>query len=506
MSNDSFDPSASGNGPTNPWGKPEQAEPTQQIPTWEAQGQGGQAQAGQGAQGQGSQGQGSQGQGAQGYPSQGRGYPSQGQGYPTQGPGQQGYPSQGGYPNQAGYPTQGQGYPSDGTGGYGAGYGTATAAPGGSGGGNKKPLIIGAGALAGLLLAGGGFMALNGGDKDEEQVAVPASSAPTTAGGEESAGGQESGGTQESAGGQQSDGAEESSGSGQEPVGNPGESANNAEDAVKNFVGAIQKGDSAAMVNAMMSEPSDTTFLTDEMLKQLNAKSPMTDIDVSSSGDTVRLSYSINGKKRSDTIRTYKIGDEYKVGSSIPSVSLYSLKPSDIGLKINGIEATEDQAYLLPGSYELTTSNENYGVSQKTLEVPGFSSHPVVKAKPTLSDKAQTNARSAAQAHLKTCLASKKFDNPECGITTSGKGNARGGGSVTLDPKTISCTVTKGANALDAAKFTPGLSTFTEARADVSMTFKCSAKDAQGNSYYTNQSVYRVTVDTSAKPMKVTFN
>lgn len=481
MSNNNFDPTNPGNGqqpegwqnaqggqpgqgavPTNPWGQPEAAEPTQQIPSWQAPGT------------------------PQGDPAQGQGYPSQqGQGYPGQAANGQGYPSQG-------YPTDTSG------GGYGAGtsYGTATAAPGGNGGNNKKPLIIGAGALAALLLGGGGYLALSGGEDEPVPAPVTATASP---GADESASEAPSGEATDSA----TDQATEGSGEQTNSVGDPGQPAASAEDAVKNFIGAMQKGDSAALISTMMSEPSDTTFITDEVLKQLAAKSPITDVNTSSSGDTVRLSYSINGKKRTDTVRTFKMGDEYKVSMSIPSVSLYSLKPTDIGLKINGVEATGDSAYLLPGTYDLTTSNETFTVSEKTLVIPGFGSSPTVKAKPELAEKALTDVRSAAKAQLQTCLTTKKFVNTDCGI----KFNSTGIGIGTLDEKTFSCRVKEGQNALDKVKFAPSYSDLTQVEAtSLGIRLECTAKDSQGRTGTGTTSLYRVSVDTSAKPLKVVFN
>ena len=197
---------------------------------------------------------------------------------------------------------------------------------------NKLPLIIGAAVLA-LVLIGTiiGVAVVRGGDD-------PVAGGGTGGGGTSSA---------------------------------PPAEAKLPSDAVTGYLEALAAGDATTALTYASTAPSDTTFLTNEVLAASLKSGAITDINVPEVTDkyaySVAASYKIGSQSVNADIPVEEEGDVWKLREVAYDLTLTSTQNKTLPMLINGVQAEADKVAVFPGTYTFTTGLDNisYGKSNK---------------------------------------------------------------------------------------------------------------------------------------------
>lgn len=457
--NQGYGPSGPGQPDPNAQGFPPQGQPQQGAP-----GSYGSAPGSYPSAGQPDQGGYPASTGSPGYPPASSGSPSYppttgSPGYPPAGPGSPSYPPSAGGP---GYPDQGYGaQPYQTQAGYaggGGGYGSPPP-PQKSGGGKGKLFAIIGGALA-LLVIVGVVLALT--------VFKP--------GGETA---------------------------GDDPTETT--KPQSASDAVKGYLEALAAGDAEKALTFAQTQPTETTFLTNEFLKAAVEKAAITDINVpegsgtSSSYERVTATYRIGPKAVTQEYTANKIGDEWKLAQ----VAATGQKPTNWGslpVTINGTALTGDVITLFPGLYTVGLDNKFVGFDNPQLAVDGpTTSVRAYNMTPALNATGKQTIITQARQLLARCLTIRQMAPAGCGFAvrmpagvTPVTSTIRWSRTTTQDPF-VSVTPRLDYN-------DPGVATMF-----VSIPVKVTVTGSDGRPYVGNSSITRSIATIKPDSMQVMF-
>ncbi|PKQ30744.1 MAG: hypothetical protein CVT62_12410 [Actinobacteria bacterium HGW-Actinobacteria-2] len=270
--------------------------------------------------------------------------------------------------------------------------------------------------------------------------------------------------------------------------------------AVEAYLSALASGDSATALKAAVAPPTDTTLLTDEVLKSSQQRAPITDIVVKdASGSTsaiVPVTYSIGGKPVTASFPTQKVGNEWRLVTITRDVQLSGI--DYVSVTLNGTPVTKaDHLTLFPGSYVLASANDRLAVSggEFVVQSPSDFANPTLSA--TISDKGMAEARTAAQAFLTACVKKKEMVPSGCGFGVSSSG---------VKVKSVTWRVTSGAKALKTAIFKTEASQPYVATVYPYIQLEATVFDASGRRYTGPAVITVAKADLSGSDVVVTFN
>ena len=228
-----------------------------------------------------------------------------------------------------------------------------------------------------------------------------------------------------------------------------GSNEKKAKQAVEGYITAISEGDANKARSYLPDSLSDTSLLTNDVLKDSNERAPMTDIAVEDAQQVtgsdnqymVPVSYTID-----DTAtRTSLVVSFYSNNNPIveaPSTLPLSLL-EDVEIQVNGTTPDSGSPYVFPGSYNVTTVNkylmiedgeiEAYNPEEPILDIPDVA----------VSEAGTQMFREKVIAAAQECLASNQLDSG-CGEPIP----AVWEGGDTLDEGTVK----RSQNATEAAK------------------------------------------------------
>lgn len=141
--------------------------------------------------------------------------------------------------------------------------------------------------------------------------------------------------------------------------------------AVKGYLEALARGDAAAALSYGAASIPDKTFLTDDILQKQAEKYPITNIEIlSESGNNVKVSAEIGGKKSEESVKlpTPSEGKGWKLESAAVTVdlgssSIYSPKLMKSASLFGKPIPDADKVYAFPGWLDVGSSNPNIDVS-----------------------------------------------------------------------------------------------------------------------------------------------
>ncbi len=248
---------------------------------------------------------------------------------------------------------------------------------------NKLPLIIGAGVLALVLI--GTIIAV---------AVVRAGDDPVAGGGTSGGGGTSSA---------------------------PPAESKLPSDAVKGYLEALAAGDATTALTYASTAPSDTTFLTNEVLASSLKAGAITDINVPEVSDkytySVAASYKIGSQSVNADFPVEEDGDAWKLREVAYDLTLSSTQNKTLPMLINGVQADADKVAVFPGTYTFTTGLDNisYGKSNKLI-VKSVSDYPegMSDIQPTVTSAGEKAFTKAVKASLDKCMDSKKIKNANC--------------------------------------------------------------------------------------------
>ncbi|MBU4187441.1 MAG: hypothetical protein L6256_04595 [Propionicimonas sp.] len=278
--------------------------------------------------------------------------------------------------------------------------------------------------------------------------------------------------------------------------------AGTAKAAVEGYLKALAAGDASAAIDFGATAPSETSLLTDEILQASNLRAPITGIVVEdatgSETATVSASYQLGTESVSATYLTEKIGTEWRLVNTARDLHLFSM--DGMTLTLNGIEITSNSSMtLFPGSYVLASANDRLQIKggEFVVESPTDYNNPSFSV--DLSDKGITDARTAAQSLLNSCLKQNKLAPTGCGF---------GFTDSDFKAKTVKWKIASGADAIKKATFRVGAGDPYLSTASVYITLDASGTTTAGRRFYTIRRPFisSIRADLSGPTVAVKFN
>lgn len=235
------------------------------------------------------------------------------------------------------------------------------------------------------------------------------------------------------------------------------ESKQSAKDIATNYLTAISEGRADDAKKMLGPTSSDTSLMTNEVLKDSLTRAPITDISVTEptggSSSTVNVTYKVGGEPVNEEYTVNVRGGT--ISTSTPHLSLYGLKGVDI--TVNGVTVKEgDKSYdVFPGSYVVASANKYLEIDgESTVVVTKSSSDNIPRFKLKVSQAGIDLFREKVIPEAKACLESKNLD-PGCNMALNG--TLRDG--KTLEDGTITRTQSsENANKLENVVPEPGAS------------------------------------------------
>ncbi|TRW78237.1 DUF4878 domain-containing protein [Mycolicibacterium sp. 018/SC-01/001] len=216
--------------------------------------------------------------------------------------------------------------------------------------------------------------------------------------------------------------------------GSGGGGAENASQAVQEYFEALSRGDAKAALALGESQPPDSTFLTDEILKKQVAAQPITDIRTlgetpgASGAVMVQASVTMGGKTLNDKIPVSKTDDGWKVPHAAMKLDLgrnsglYKPQLLDVVTIFGKPAPKSGVAYVFPGPVELGSSNPNIKITGRDFGItPGLMNIYLGLSQQNLdievSDAGQKAIRDAILAKLTECARSTQLQPPNCPVS-----------------------------------------------------------------------------------------
>jgi len=182
---------------------------------------------------------------------------------------------------------------------------------------------------------------------------------------------------------------------------------------VQNYLQALASGDAATALSHMVT-PSDTTFLTNQVLAKSLELAPLTNISVTE-GDPettwVDATYSLGDQSVSMSFEVTISEDVYLLTNGTLKVDVSNIYRRDVGGSINGVSlegAAVSSIELFPGTYQIELGNPLLVLSTDQFTVTGPSDSAVWDADYSLSEEAPAKIAAAARSRLRGCIAEKQ--------------------------------------------------------------------------------------------------
>lgn len=220
-----------------------------------------------------------------------------------------------------------------------------------------------------------------------------------------------------------------------------------ASDAVQGYLQALADGDAQGALAYASTTPSDTTFLTNEVLAASTTLAPISGITVPEVDDeyaySVDASYKLGSQAVNASFSVEKDGDSWKLREVAYDLDLGSRRNKTLPMIINGVTVESNTIALFPGSYEFTTGSKriDYGKSNVlVVESPADYPRGISEIQPTLTSAGEKAFTDALETSIKTCMKSKDLKNKNCPNNVT-----KISGSVTPKEGTFSWSWDKGA-------------------------------------------------------------
>ncbi len=289
-------------------------------------------------------------------------------------------------------------------------------------------------------------------------------------------------------------------------TGAPVDKAATPEDAITGYFDALAQGNSQQALSYTSTQPSDTTFLTDEVLQATAKDYPITGVAVSveDSMDTFAYgtaTYNLGDHMVSWHFNMEKFNGVWMLDQAAATVDLSEVA-GDLPLKINGVAVDDPTSVtLFPGQYKLTTTNSllTFGKKPMAVETPDDTYvGDLIDLQLALSSDGTKAIQKAAKAKLDGCLKQKSLKPSGCSyVLTNTTGHK-------VDTDTIKWKLHSGSDKIEKIK--PKLkydsSTIATANVDISIDFTANTTDGGRMTSILPIHIFTVTADIS-NPKKI---
>jgi len=266
--------------------------------------------------------------------------------------------------------------------------------------------------------------------------------------------------------------------------------------AVRGYLQALANGDATDALSFLSTRPTDTTFLTNDVLSAGNSQGAISDIKATKASDgSVNVTYNIGSQGVTAHFAVHKSGKYYTIDQGTQKVNLSDVYADGVGMTLNGValdSSPSSTVTLFPGSYQLGVTNSLLTLTGGDFTVTdpaGSTTLPDTKL--TLADNAQAKFADAVKKKLDGCLAEKMM------LTTCGFGIYYAAG-VTVDPNSVGWRLMKGQTTVSKGKFTyDGSVAPSETRASISLQVKLEFSGTDKTPYFSLFNILGVSIDFS---------
>ncbi len=189
-----------------------------------------------------------------------------------------------------------------------------------------------------------------------------------------------------------------------------------AAQAVRGYLEALARGDARAALEFGLQPPSDTSLLTDRMLADQLANSPITAIEVTTPIEPGRVPvrYRLGPELVSTVFDVTLQDDVWHLDQVAAAVDLAGMAP--VRVAVNGVVPNSSAPALFPGHYRVTSEDPRYIVKNAEFDIHHPLQHSSAPGPLTLSEAGHTEVVAAAEAHLESCLRQRDLDPADCGF------------------------------------------------------------------------------------------
>lgn len=227
-----------------------------------------------------------------------------------------------------------------------------------------------------------------------------------------------------------------------EPTASPTPTAPDPAAAVRGFLEAVGRGDAAAALGYAETQPADTSFITDDVLKAALATNAITEINVpplpSSDTDSVSVdaSYKIGGERVTESYDVNLVEGAFKLDKVAAELDVASTRSEKVPMVLAGREVDSDTVILLPGAYEVTSGLTfiDWGADNTIMVKSPGAFLAASKLALSINDAGTSAFRRAVKTSLDACVKIKKVEPTGCPFAYTST-------SYTINPKTISWTL-----------------------------------------------------------------
>ncbi len=201
-----------------------------------------------------------------------------------------------------------------------------------------------------------------------------------------------------------------------------------AGDAVKGYLDALSRGDSAAALSYSTDQPASKDLLSDDILKKQIARWPISDVKILDDNSAhsfgfaqVHVAAKFGGNTSDVTMSVKKNGKDWKLDHAAIKLDTINAGVGEDALKtvtFFGKTVTGSPAYIFPGWVDVASTNPNLAVKPKKpylLDALALTGSTYLNDLDfTLSDSGQSATMSGISAALADCAKSNLLDPPNC--------------------------------------------------------------------------------------------
>ncbi|MFZ1412266.1 MAG: hypothetical protein WAS07_12465, partial [Micropruina sp.] len=274
-----------------------------------------------------------------------------------------------------------------------------------------------------------------------------------------------------------------------------------ASDTVRGYLEALALGNAEQALEHAAERPSDSTFLTAEVLAATNAAAPITAVDVTPSlpgaAGPVTASFMVGSTSVTAAFRVTKVDGVFKLVEVAQEVDLSRVAFDSLPLRLAGVAVTSPTLYLFPGFYPATTST-SYATYGKGLLIRPQLDASASALKPSVTSAGIKAVRAAAKKKLSACLKVNSLAPKGCRF------GIRIPSSTTIRKSTISWKVISGSFDKIKPRMVSGDPALITATFSIRLRFD--GRDTVGRSWFGYANLHTLSTDISRSTLQVTFD
>lgn len=193
-----------------------------------------------------------------------------------------------------------------------------------------------------------------------------------------------------------------------------------ASDTVSAYLQALAEGDADTAVSYLAEAPADASFLSAPVLKDSNARAPISGIavpEVLGDGEAqVTATYLLGAKPVTAQYRVVRNGSSWSIKDGLTELEVPKLRGTSLKAIVNGRPVSKSRITVFEGSYRATLDNRYLALGGDTTVLvtgPDQASGRFT-LRPTLTAKGKEAALTAARKALDECLAATVSEPVGC--------------------------------------------------------------------------------------------